>query len=640
MADQQLNIKLNVIDNASKALTNVKNSIFNIRNALLGFGAGAVIKGILDVGSQAQKLRNQFISLAPSVREGLKAYSALQKFVASSPLDADSIENASSTVFTLTKNSDKLIESLTAIQNASIALNVPLERVAREFNNLSLRGSEATSTLETRGLVGLLGFTDGIKRNGNEARDVFIKTFGKGSQFENASLLLGNTFEGASNRFKNSFKNIKEAIAGAGVLDFFTVTLNVLTDRIAKNPEVVLNFVKNFAEGIIKVTQEFFRLGENIVRALSPIVGFVIVAFKSLISFLDSLPPIAKDLGIIGLFLFGTTGRAVIFALAGLNELEKGFNSLATSILEKSIEFLPKNQQENARKSLELIKRINDSTQNQYNAQIEGQKNITSEASIFKGVTEEINTILANLPEEMRKLYEFIDRSKKSGSELKGFFADILSDFNKLNETSKSVARNIAEGMVKAVGDVSKGIAESIVLGKSLQGTFKSIAQSILVDILTAQIKTIINLGLELALNKAITIEKQQQAFFSSIGGGGGNFLSSLFKIGASFFGGGGGINPDVGGIPDNISDTFAEGGSVRGGMPITVGERGRELFVPNTSGTIVPNHDMASSGNNITFNIQANDVRGIKELLIDNRATIINLVNQGANQKGKSNVV
>ena len=84
----------------------------------------------------------------------------------------------------------------------------------------------------------------------------------------------------------------------------------------------------------------------------------------------------------------------------------------------------------------------------------------------------------------------------------------------------------------------------------------------------------------------------------------------------------------------------MAEGGAVRGGMPITVGERGRELFVPNTSGTIVPNHDLAGSGMNITFNIQANDVRGIKELLIDNRATIINLVNQGANQKGKSNVV
>jgi hypothetical protein len=53
-----------------------------------------------------------------------------------------------------------------------------------------------------------------------------------------------------------------------------------------------------------------------------------------------------------------------------------------------------------------------------------------------------------------------------------------------------------------------------------------------------------------------------------------------------------------------------------------------------------VPNHDIANTGTNINFNIQSNDVRGIRELLIDNRATIINLVNQGANKKGKSNVV
>jgi len=634
MADQQLNIKLNVIDNASKAFAGVKNSIFNIRNALIGLGSGSVVKGIIDAGSQAQKLKNQFISLAPSVQEGLKAYSSLQKFVASSPLDADSIENASSTVFTLTKNSDKLIDSLFAIQNASIALNVPLERVAREFNNLSLRGSEATSTLETRGLVGLLGFTDGIKRNGNEARDVFLKTFGKGSQFENASILLGNTFEGASNRFKNSFKNIKEAIAGAGVLDYFTVTLNVLTDRIAKNPEVILNFVKNFSDGIIKITKEFFRLSQDIAKALTPVVSIVLVAFKTVISFLDSLPPLAKDLGIIGLFLFGTSGRAIIFALAGLDAIDKKFSQVQMSILEKGIEFLPKSQQESAKKALEVIKQ----TTNSLNKQNTEQQNINKEASIFSNLSEEINQILANLPEEMKKLYEFIDKSKTGGEELKGFFANILSDFNKLNESSKTLERNIAEGMVRGVNDFSKGIAEAIVLGKSLQGTLKSIAQSILIDIITAQVKTLANLALEIVLNKAITAEKQQQAFFSSIGGGGNSFFGSLLKIGMSAFGGGG-FNPDIGGIPDTVVK-MAEGGSVRGGMPITVGERGRELFVPSSNGNIIPNQDLGMGASNFTFNIQANDVRGIRELLIDNRATIINLVNQSANQKGKSNVV
>ena len=627
MADQQLNIRLNVIDNASKALTQVKNSIFNIRNALIGFGAGAVVKGILDVGSSAQKLKNQFISLAPSVDEGLKAYSALQKFVASSPLDADSIENASSTVFTLTKNSDKLIESLTAIQNASIALNVPLERVSREFNNLSLRGSEATTTLETRGLVGLLGFTDGIKRNGEEAQKAFLKTFGKGSQFENASLLLGNTFEGASNRFKNSFKQIKESIAQAGVLDYFTVTLNVLTDRIAKNPEVILNFVKNFSDGIIKITKEFFRFSSDVAQALAPIVQFVLYAFKTVLSFLDSLPPILKDIGIIGLFFFGKKGTAVILALAAID-------TIAKKALDASISLLPVEEQENIRKVFELF----DAMQKKSKNLTDEQKRNNEQISIFAGVSEEINQILAKLPEEMRKLFELIDKSKQGGEKLKGFFQEILTAFNTLNASSKSVEQSIAEGMVRGVNDFSKGIAEAIVLGKSLQVTLKSIAQSILIDIITAQIKTLANLALEIVLNKAITAEKQQQAFFSSIGGGGSSFLGTLARIGFNAFAGGGSVPLDAPNLYNPVME--AEGGSVRGGMPITVGERGRELFVPSSSGTIVPNHDMSNLGNNFTFNIQANDVRGIRELLIDNRATIINLVNQSANQKGKSNVV
>jgi phage-related minor tail protein len=184
--------------------------------------------------------------------------------------------------------------------------------------------------------------------------------------------------------------------------------------------------------------------------------------------------------------------------------------------------------------------------------------------------------------------------------------------------------------MNRAIEGFSKGVAESIVLGKSLQGTLKGVAQTILIEIISAQLKEIAVLISKLAVEKAILAVKTAQASVS----GGGGFFGDLLSIGMSAFGGGG-MTP----IDASVVSPFAEGGSVRGGMPITVGERGRELFVPNTNGTIVPNHDMGSASN-ITFNIQANDVRGIRELLIDNRATIINLVNQGANQKGKSNIV
>lgn len=60
------------------------------------------------------------------------------------------------------------------------------------------------------------------------------------------------------------------------------------------------------------------------------------------------------------------------------------------------------------------------------------------------------------------------------------------------------------------------------------------------------------------------------------------------------------------GGAVDFVSDLLpgrASGGTVTRGRAYTVGENGPELFVPNTSGTIVPNHRM-SGGANIVVNI------------------------------------
>jgi len=47
----------------------------------------------------------------------------------------------------------------------------------------------------------------------------------------------------------------------------------------------------------------------------------------------------------------------------------------------------------------------------------------------------------------------------------------------------------------------------------------------------------------------------------------------------------------------------FADGGSISGGKPAIVGERGPELFMPGRSGSIVPNNAL---GGNITVNVDA----------------------------------
>ena len=63
------------------------------------------------------------------------------------------------------------------------------------------------------------------------------------------------------------------------------------------------------------------------------------------------------------------------------------------------------------------------------------------------------------------------------------------------------------------------------------------------------------------------------------------------------------GMTGGKGGFFSNVFGTAA-GGPVSGGSPYIVGEKGPELFVPNSSGNIVPNHEMG--GANVVVNVDA----------------------------------
>jgi hypothetical protein len=73
-----------------------------------------------------------------------------------------------------------------------------------------------------------------------------------------------------------------------------------------------------------------------------------------------------------------------------------------------------------------------------------------------------------------------------------------------------------------------------------------------------------------------------------------------------------------------------AVGGSVSAGMAYTVGEMGKEVFVPNTSGQIIPNNKL---GGNITVNLNG---------IIDGesaRRTIEKLLQDSARRTGAINL-
>ena len=205
------------------------------------------------------------------------------------------------------------------------------------------------------------------------------------------------------------------------------------------------------------------------------------------------------------------------------------------------------------------MKKFNDKTigflkeQNRLEKQLSGKSNeqITLEQKILdikKQFKPEDAEQLINLLEKNEKLKDSVDlmeEEKKKAEELKQKFADIGEEI----ETS-----------------IKDNLRDSITGAQSFGEAMTNILNKIRDKIIDTQ------------LDKAFS-----------------GFQSNFKKSGGS------GIGGFLGGI---IGGLFANGGRPPVGKASIVGERGPELFVPTTAGTIIPNDKMGGMTNNIVVNV------------------------------------
>jgi phage-related minor tail protein len=87
------------------------------------------------------------------------------------------------------------------------------------------------------------------------------------------------------------------------------------------------------------------------------------------------------------------------------------------------------------------------------------------------------------------------------------------------------------------------------------------------------------------------------------------------------------------GGLLGNFFGFFgkAGGGPVMAGKPYMVGESGRELFVPNSAGSIVPSHQLnGDAQTRVTYNIQAVDAASFRSMVARDPSFIYAVTEQG----------
>jgi hypothetical protein len=191
--------------------------------------------------------------------------------------------------------------------------------------------------------------------------------------------------------------------------------------------------------------------------------------------------------------------------------------------------------------------------------------------------TESLSDLAGNLQDEMPSAFETFMASLQRTRQLAG---DLTPQLEKLGD--------------QAITGLGDSFTSAITGAKNFSDAIKSMAKSV-VD----------------SLIRILVQKYLVDAAFGAITGG---------------FGGGAGAGAGAGGGGGGLPQ-FANGGVATGGRPAIVGEKGPELFIPSTTGRVVPNDQLGGGGVTVVQHI--NVTTGVQQTV---RAEIANLLPQISN--------
>ena len=611
MATNRLQVRLDAVDNTKKAFGSIKSSIFNLRNALAGLGVGLITKQFIDTGRSVEDLNVRLKQLFGSTQEGAKAFDVMRKFASRVPFSLEEIQAASGNLAVVAGDADRLSDILKITGNVAAVTGLDFRTAGEQIQRSFAGGIAAADIFREKGVRDMLGFKAGATVTAEETIKAFEEVFGVNGRFGTATEELANTFTGTLSMLGDKLFSFKKDVADAGFFEAFKTEIQVLDLALIENEATLKQVARTIGETLAKAV----HAAGDAIRFLSKFTDELILAFQTFI-LLGVASVVAKITQ--GFYALATSINAATASLKAFNIASAGLKKiLGIFVALFSLDAANKRFLRGLKDLKEVLPLVDPD-------ELEGGA-IDVESIINPEKAKEAMSFLERIKYELEQIFKSIDAATVS----KGVIDVLKKDFENINKT-------ISTGIAKGIKSFSKSIAESIVLGKKLEDVLRSIAQQILINIISKTIEFIALKTIEYFYAKLIekkekdkenAIKKQNaqlkqqialQAILLALGGGGG------------FFG-------------------FAEGGQVKGradgggvgrGAPYMVGERGRELFVPNQDGEIVSNERLQNLGATVNFTINATDVKGVKELLIDNRATIVNIINGALNQKGKAALV
>ena len=556
---KKLNIDIIAKDKSKQALNQVqgnlaktKSSVLNLKNALIGIGAGAILKSIIDVGKEVENLQVRFKFLFGSAEEGALAFDNLSKFASKVPFSLEEITAASGNLAVVSKDANDLNRILEITGNVAAVTGLDFATAGSQIQRAFSGGIAAADIFREKGLRQLLGFKEGAKVSIDETIKAFEEAFSGDGRFANATDDLAQTLTGTVSMLQDELFNFKKLIS-----EQFIATL---TDELGNLDD----FLKENEQNIDGLA---VALGEGLAEGAMLAAKAIGEIDDAVVAFLESKRDVEEFLELFDTDLFRL--------LTGISGVKK-FGDAVDDMSKKNSN------------ATDTIIDSNFKIKNSFSGTYTGGSGIFGTMAKFEEITLDNTFAIKSMSAEFDKSTPSVNKFNSRLMETLGKARDLKAQFDDL--------------AVNTFNNFSDTLADALMTGKF---AFKDFARSVLRDIARIIARQYTLLAIQRTLS------------FLGIG------FPKMVGVGLPSFGG-----------------FRANGGNVQAGQAYMVGEKGAEMFVPQQSGTIIPNEKVNTGTTNINFTINTVDATGVDELLTNRRSTIINVINDALNRQGKEALV
>ena len=597
----------------SSSMKEFRKSLDRVGKRVLQFGSlfavafgGYQLKKVVDAGRVVEDLQVRLKALFGSAEEGAKSFQVMLEYAGKVPFSLGEIQKGSGNLAVVAKDAAELKEILFLTGNVAATTGLDFRQTAEQIQRSFSSGIASADVFRERGVGSLLGFQKGAEVSVAETIKVFKEAFGKGGKFGNVTKDLAATLTGTL------------SMLGDKLLQFRLAISESFTAEIKKQ-------LAGMNKALQKSSKEIEKIGKEIGEKLAGAVAL----------FAENIDVIIRGLTALAIFLTGAMGAVIVGFVAGLGAIGILVGALTVAWVLWGDKILVVNY-------FILL-----------------QKKLLAGLS---GSFENSKGKVITLTEALEKIHKLPAHKWWGGlSEALGLNKTKLEEVNeamKIVIATKEQLKEITTDLTKVFDDmgkdVSKAFGSAVVSGTS----FRDAMRSILVSVSEQIVATIAQILIIEPLIKKLTnsLKAYKNEISVSVGGGGG-ILDTLVKVGISAFAGGDGFGagtPQIaGGSPtgsavagmgfqrniayiqqqpmsygglDNPADYTprASGGFVSPSMPYMVGEKGAEMFMPKSAGTIIPNNKMGAGG--VTINQSLNFSTGVVPTV---RAEVRNLMPQ-----------